>query len=192
MKKIRFIASVFLTIVLFSCLMINASAEGGEPIPDVVPTPVVDVPGGTGTVIENATEADGKEFYTIMTPDENVFYLIIDRQRNTENVYFLNAVTEADLLPLAEFPLEEDTPVIVPEPTPTPIVSPEPEPEKEFDVVKILLLSAVAGITFGVGLYFLKSSRGKMKDDGYLQEQEDYKAHVPDDDYSWFDEWEKK
>ena len=192
MKKIRFIASVFLTMVLFSCLMINASAEGGEPIPDVVPTPVVDVPGGTGTVIENATEADGKEFYTIMTPDENVFYLIIDRQRNTENVYFLNAVTEADLLPLAEFPIEEDTPVIVPEPTPTPIVSPEPEPERGFDVVKILLLSAVAGITFGVGLYFLKSSRGKMKDDGYLQEQEDYKAHVPEDDYSWFDEWEKK
>ena len=96
MKKIRFIASVFLTMVLFSCLMISASAEGGEPIPDVVPTPVVDVPGGTGTVIENATEEDGKEFYTIMTPDENVFYLIIDRQRNTENVYFLNAVTEAD------------------------------------------------------------------------------------------------
>ena len=192
MKKIRFIASVFLTMVLFSCLMINASAEGGEPIPDVVPTPVVDVPGGTGTVIENATEADGKEFYTIMTPDENVFYLIIDRQRNAENVYFLNAVTEADLLPLAEVPPEEDTPVIVPEPTPTPIVSPEPEPEKGFDVVKILLLCAVAGITFGVGLYFLKSSGGKVKDDGYLQEQEDYKAHVPDDDYSWFDEWEKK
>ena len=180
MKKIRFIASVFLTMVLFSCLMINASAEGGEPIPDVVPTPVVDVPGGTGTVIENATEEDGKEFYTIMTPDENVFYLIIDRQRNTENVYFLNAVTEADLLPLAEFPIEEDTPIIV------------PEPEKGFDVVKILLLCAVAGITFGVGLYFLKSSGGKMKDNGYLQEQEDYKAHVPDDDYSWFDEWEKK
>ena len=143
-------------------------------------------------MIENATEEDGKEFYTIMTPDENVFYLIIDRQRNTENVYFLNAVTEADLLPLAEFPIEEDAPVIVPEPTPTPIVSPEPEPEKGFDVVKILLLSAVAGITFGVGLYFLKSSGGKMKDNGYLQEQEDYKAHVPDDDYSWFDEWEKK
>ena len=192
MKKIRFITSVFLTIVLFSCLMINASAEGSEPIPDVVPTPVVDVPGGTGTVIENATEGDGKEFYTIMTPDENVFYLIIDRQRNTENVYFLNAVTEADLLPLAEFPLEEDTPVIIPEPTPTPIVSPEPEPEKGFDVVKILLLSAVAGITFGGGLFFFKSSGGKMKDDGYLQEQEDYKAHVPGDDYSWFDEWEKK
>lgn len=192
MKKIRFIASTFFAMVLFSCFMISASAEGGEPIPDVVPTPVVDVPGGTGTVIENATEKDGKEFYTIMTPDENVFYLIIDRQRNTENVYFLNAVTEADLLPLAEFPLEEDAPVIIPEPTPTPIVSPEPEPEKGFDVVKILLLSAVAGITFGVGLYFFKSSGGKMKDDGYLQEQEDYKAHVPDDDYSWFDEWEKK
>jgi hypothetical protein len=34
--------------------------------------------------------------------DDGVFYLIIDRQRNTENVYFLNAVTEEDLIALAE------------------------------------------------------------------------------------------
>ena len=37
-----------------------------------------------------------------MTPDENVFYLIIDKQRDSENVYFLNAVTESDLMALAQ------------------------------------------------------------------------------------------
>ena len=59
-------------------------------------------PAGTGTVVNTATNADGKEFYTITTPDKNVFYLVIDRQRDGDNVYFLNAVTEKDLLALAE------------------------------------------------------------------------------------------
>lgn len=43
-------------------------------------------PNGTGTVVDNATDEDGKEFYTIQTADENVFYLVIDKQRGTENV----------------------------------------------------------------------------------------------------------
>lgn len=58
-------------------------------------------PNGTGTVIDNATDEEGKEFYTITTADENVFYLIIDKQRENDNVYFLNAVTEGDLSSLA-------------------------------------------------------------------------------------------
>lgn len=59
-------------------------------------------PDGQATVVDNATDEDGKEFYTFTTPDENVFYLVIDRQRDSDNVYFLNAVTEEDLYALAE------------------------------------------------------------------------------------------
>ena len=59
-------------------------------------------PAGTGTVIDYAAEADGKSFYTITAGEDSVFYLVIDRQRGTENVYFLNAVTVDDLLPLAQ------------------------------------------------------------------------------------------
>ncbi len=55
-------------------------------------------PNGTGTVIDNVTNEDGKEFFTITTPSKHVFYLIIDRQKNAENVYFLDAVTDKDLL----------------------------------------------------------------------------------------------
>ncbi len=44
-------------------------------------------------VVDNATDEDGKEFYDYH-PSENVFYLVIDRQRTENNVYFLNAVTE--------------------------------------------------------------------------------------------------
>ena len=57
---------------------------------------------GQATVIDDVTDEDGKEFYTIVTPAENTFYLVIDKQRDSDNVYFLNAVTESDLLALAE------------------------------------------------------------------------------------------
>lgn len=40
----------------------------------------------------------GKEFYTIQTASEKVFYLVIDRDGEDENVYFLTEVTENDLL----------------------------------------------------------------------------------------------
>jgi SLT domain-containing protein len=53
-------------------------------------------------VIDNVTNEDGKEFFTITTPSKHVFYLIIDRQKESENVYFLDAVTEKDLLALAQ------------------------------------------------------------------------------------------
>ena len=60
-------------------------------------------PEGTGTVLDTASGADGdKQFYTITTEDGNVFYLIIDGKRDGNNVYFLNGVTEADLMALAE------------------------------------------------------------------------------------------
>ena len=60
-------------------------------------------PDGTGTIQDSATGEDGdKQFYTITTEAGNVFYLIIDGKRDDNNVYFLNGVTEADLMALAE------------------------------------------------------------------------------------------
>ena len=78
-------------------------------------------PGGQGTVIDNVSgtsEESGREFFTIATPNENIFYLVIDRQRDGENVYFLNAVTEADLMALAEKDPEGPSQSAVPDPGP--------------------------------------------------------------------------
>ncbi|ANU49339.1 bacteriocin [Enterocloster clostridioformis] len=72
--------------------------ETASAIPDGAFTPE-----GTGTVLDTATGADGdKQFYTITTEAGNVFYLIIDSKRDDNNVYFLNGVTEAGLIALAE------------------------------------------------------------------------------------------
>ena len=46
----------------------------------------------------NAESGQGKEFYTIQTASDKVFYLIIDRDGEEEMVYFLTEVTENDLL----------------------------------------------------------------------------------------------
>lgn len=71
-------------------------------------------PDGTGTILDSASEQeDEKQFYTITTAAGNVFYLIIDGKRDSQNVYFLNGVTEADLMALAE--KEGDTDGVVPE-----------------------------------------------------------------------------
>lgn len=111
---------------------------------------------------DNATDGDGKEFFTIVTPDENVFYLIIDRQRDNENVYLLNTVTEKDLAALADksgsktgqsaIPTPEPTPQPT-DPTPTPEPEPEPEPAKSNSgtVIFIIIAALAAG---GAGYYF--------------------------------------
>ena len=109
MKKSRMLAATLCAVLMVGVLTVPAYAgggdEGGEYVPwvglePVDPLPVEQpqeskpfTPEGTGTVLDNATDQDGKEFFTITTADEAVFYLVIDRQRGAENVYFLNAVT---------------------------------------------------------------------------------------------------
>jgi len=113
-------------------------------------------PGGTGTVIDFATE-DGKLFYTIMATDESVFYLIIDKQRGNENVYFLNAVTVDDLLPLATRPQTPSGTVNTPPSDPTEQPAPDPVPEPTTGgnnagmLIFIIVLAIIGG---GAGWYF--------------------------------------
>ena len=47
---------------------------------------------------EKEQSEQGKEFYTIQTASDKVFYLIIDRGGEEEMVYFLTEITENDLL----------------------------------------------------------------------------------------------
>lgn len=47
---------------------------------------------------EEEEAEQGKEFYTIQTATDKVFYLIIDRDGEQEMVYFLTEITENDLL----------------------------------------------------------------------------------------------
>jgi hypothetical protein len=159
-------------------------------------------PNGTGTVIESATDKDGKEFYTITTKAGNVFYLVIDRQKADGGVYFLNAVTESDLAALAQKegegmgagifgggadstgePQEADEP----EPEKEPAPAPDPDPEKKNTpigtVIFVLLAVAAAG---GAGYYIKivrprKQAASEDSDDDwadFFSEDEDQKEDV--------------
>ena len=206
MKKIRFLVVMLCMAALMCGFAVTANAQSDEPIIEATPAPVVTTaptpvptpepvltpPGGTGTVVEQ-TDEEGKEFYTIMTADENVFYLVIDRQRETENVYFLNAVTEADLLPLVEMPAVEE-PEPIPVPTPVPDTAPMPEIESGPDV-RLLLILVLAVMAIGLAFFYVKerfAARGN--EESYEHEPEDYEEPIAEDeDFSkWFDEWEKK
>ena len=199
--NIRMITAVFAALLLIPLSSVTAYAGGGdctEPEPPAtegpaepdegrLPEPNPFTPAGTGTVIDHATGDDEKEFYTIITPAENVFYLIIDRQRETENVYFLNAVTEADLLALAEIPPAPDPVPVEPAPLP-PAPEPEPAPEKGGGMGMLLLVLLILLGGGGAGWYFKiykpKQERADSEDDFDYAEEEADLYGGDDDPYS--------
>ena len=195
-KKSRMLAAMLCAVLMMGALTVPAYAGGGDesegseyvpwvglepvdPLPVEQPSdPKPFTPEGTGTVLDNATGEDGKEFFTITTADEAVFYLVIDRQRGAENVYFLNAVTVADLMALAEPGQEPEAPPPVTEPEP-PEAEPDPgpeEPKKSGGAGMLLAALAVLAIGGGAGWYF-KIYRPKQQ-----------KAAEPEEDFSEYDE----
>ena len=149
---------------------------------------------------EKEKSETGKEFYTIQTASEKVFYLIIDRDGEEEMVYFLTEVTENDLLnvtannsetlPKNSAALESAIPVsegalpnnngeqeteeeLTEEPDGEENTEePEPEPEKaeENPMATYIILGVVAVIAIGGGYYF-KVVRKKKEE--FLDEDDD-------------------
>ena len=149
---------------------------------------------------EKEKSETGKEFYTIQTASEKVFYLIIDRDGEEEMVYFLTEVTENDLLnvtadnsetlPKNSAALESAIPVsegalpnnngeqeteeeLTEEPDGEENTEePEPEPEKaeENPMATYIILGVVAVIAVGGGYYF-KVVRKKKEE--FLDEDDD-------------------
>jgi len=158
-------------------------------------------PDGTGTVIDNAHDGDGKEFFTVGTEDGSIFYLIIDRQRATDNVYFLNAVTLDDLVALAErdgntLNIDDSTmsAIQVPEPpsvTEVPTQPPSTMPEDDEPPARdsggnnnTLIFVGVAALIFGGAVYYFKIVRGKKNiyaDDEDEEIEDAYGYDEPDE-----------
>jgi len=148
-------------------------------------------PGGSGTVIDNVIEQNGKEFYTIKTEDGNIFYLIVDRLRDTDNVYFLNAVTEKDLMALAEKAGKPITPGVVGNENPgeenpgqqQPGQEKPPSEKSSFDNGTLIFVGIAVVVVGVIGFYF-KIVKGKKnkKDDDDFDEYEDDDDDNSDDD----------
>lgn len=75
-------------------MAISDSAAAGES----AGTATTFTPDGNGTVVDEASSADNKHFYTIQTENGNYFYLIIDGNKDSDNVYLTSLVDEQKLM----------------------------------------------------------------------------------------------
>lgn len=137
--------------------------EPAQVIEEEKPTEEEKIPftiAGNGEVEDNITDDSSKEFFTVKTKGGNIFFLVIDRARNSENVYMLSMIDEYDL---QEFLTdeerngkEEEKPAVV-----LPETKPEPEPDVEIEepeqddgkLTKILAIVFVMGVG-GAGAFF--------------------------------------
>lgn len=145
---------------------------------------------GTGTVIENSVQTSAtREFFTIQTEQGNIFYIVVDKQKQQNNVYLLSSVTESDLLGLIgekentsaiektkEEEKQELPKILLPKPTEKPDTTPQPQPEesekpkKKSPVMSVLLLILFIGIA-SCAAYYFKIYRPKQILD---EDEEDY------------------
>ena len=157
------------------------------------------------------SEQQEKQFITLQSKAGNYFYLVIDRTGDTENVYFMNLIDEADLMALIETE-ETEAPVCsctekcavgainttceicrsnmsecvgkepVVEPEPTePTEEPAEEPKSSAAGLVIILLLAAAG---GGAFYWFKIKKEKPKTNGDSDlDDYDYGQDEEDDEY---------
>ncbi|MBQ8332317.1 MAG: DUF4366 domain-containing protein [Clostridia bacterium] len=155
-------------------------------------------------------EQKSKQFITVQTKNGNYFYIIIDRSGDTENVYFLNLVDEADLFALLEDsePVSEET---APEPvciceekcitgdintdceicavkmkncTGKEVVQtvPDPEPQPQKNNSGAILTVLLLALGGGAVVYFLKFRKDKPQTSG-TTDLDDYEFDDDDVEY---------
>jgi hypothetical protein len=171
------------------------------PPPALPPAPNNITPDGQGELLDHLTSEDNVEFITIETPAGNIFYLLIDHTRSSNNVYFLNPVTEWDLLTLAaeaeltvpihmfEIPPACDEPVVIEVELPD-TTEIEPEPEQDEDEsggqAGIFIFLAVAGAGAFGAVYYFKILKPKKDQEMYGDgnDEESVFENVDDNDDS--------
>ncbi len=144
-----------------------------------------------------ADEAKELEYMTVQTKSGAVFYLVIDRSADTENVYFLNQVDAADLMAIMddaekqeyEASLEED--VIEKPETPVedePVVEEPVEEEKPVVQTNNLALFGVLGViaVAVIGGYAFMKKKAKKEGSDLDEDLEFY----DDEEYENEDEQE--
>jgi len=83
--------------------VVSSSAAPEEPFNGKI---VLDLPYGSATVIDNQTQSDPngitRQFITVQSRGGHVFYIILEDNGEAQNVFFLNAVDDWDLLAFSE------------------------------------------------------------------------------------------
>jgi len=161
----KFLCKLCLIIALVFAFSTSAFAQSNEVVLEDNRTLT---PTGNAQLLDDVTDNENLQFITVTARDGNVFYFVIDHGAESENVYFLNVVDEADLNALIEKEENEVPEEPIPEPEvekpdedlePIEDVEPE-EPEGNNTGLIIILVIAVAA---GIGGYYYKVILPKKK-----------------------------
>ncbi len=205
MRKHRSPLSLILSLAMSICLVLalsvpahafvpddlNANAtteivvEAEEPTPEPVEEENEEVsdnlpltPDGNGNLADDSTSKN-KEFITVQTKNGNYFYLILDKDRDSNNAYMLSQIDEGDLKDFIEE--EEHEPVVMEPTVPEEPVIDIPEPVAQSNgmagLTNILILAAAGG---GGAFYYFKVF--KPKQDAAKGEQEIENKEYDDDE----------
>lgn len=125
---------------------------------------------GNGQLLDDITDDETKQFLTVQTKNGNTFFMVIDRSRNSENVYMLSLVDEYDLAEFLEEetePMAEEKPaVVIEEPQPEPVAEePQTEPEKAGMNMGAVLTILVLGAGVVGGYYYFKILKPKRDEE---------------------------
>ena len=173
------------------------------------PTPEVITRGNAFTEEGNGElgdtlNSDDKEFMTVTTKAGNTFYLVIDRSRDSDNVYFLNKVDESDLQAFAQEVENKDSSSVIslPSKTETADGADELQEKKEEKLKEIeeakakeeqraeeqkakgqrnYVILGIVAVGAGVVAYMMK--KRKKNDDPDDDDPEDEYEDEPDDEY---------
>ena len=138
-------------------------------------------PNGNMTLVDDYV-IEGTQYITVQTKNGNYFYIIIDRNGETENVHFLNKVDEADLLPLLDkefdFGIEPETPE-----EPTEPVEPDDKAEQRKEVLTRGLVLAGIFAAVGGGIYIISKKKPKKEKEKPKNEYDDTEDAVSENTY---------
>ncbi len=119
MNRIKFAAAVFTAVFALSGM--TAFAQSNAPAETPTKTVIEDnrtlTPKGNAQLVDDVSDNENLQFITVTARDGNVFYFVIDKGAQSENVYFLNTVDESDLEALVEKSDKKPTATAKPEQT---------------------------------------------------------------------------
>lgn len=119
MSRIKFATAVFTAVFALSGM--TAFAQSNAPTESPTETVIEDnrtlTPKGNAQLVDDISDNENLQFITVTARDGNVFYFVIDKGAQSENVYFLNTVDESDLEALVEKSDKKPTATAKPEQT---------------------------------------------------------------------------
>ena len=173
MKKMIHYVFSGLMILLLTGLLMTVPVIAEDALPSLTPN-------GNMTLVDDYVIGD-TQYITVQTKSGNYFYIIIDRNGDTENVHFLNKVDEADLLPLLEeefnFGTEQETPE---EP---PVTEPDDKAEQRKEILSRGLVLAGIFAAVGGGIYVFSKKKPKTEKEKPKNEDDDTDDAVSENTY---------